>query len=152
MLAIYEFDVLKDMELFLQGGISGGKDVRNQQGGVIFGLHNRTLIFTTPVATVTFADPTGAGLTTQQVTAQIVAASATLRSFWREGRLHLLRTPGTNAAVVLSAAGTANSLFGFSNSAAATGTYYNGPSGATPRVVETNNKSRLDGYYVIVEQ
>jgi hypothetical protein len=147
-LKIYEFDTVKEMEFFLRGGITGGKVAH--KNGRIHGLHGRTLVLTAPAATVTFADPTGAGLTLAEVATQIHAVAAAVSVNWLSGALGLVMTTPT-AAVVLSASGTANTIFGFSNSTSNTGRYFNGPAGTTPRLVETNNKSRLDGYYAVVE-
>lgn len=149
MIKIYEFDVLKDMEVFLQGGITGGRRVVDGSGR-IQGLHGLTLIFLAPACTVTFSDPTGEGLKLSDIQDQISAVSAVIQASWRDQFLTLMRTPAT-ANVSLDKDGTANAVFGFSSNKDTTGTYFNGPTGSAPKFLETNNKTRLDGYYVVVE-
>lgn len=148
-LKIYEFDTVKDMEFFLRGGVTGGRQVVNQFGRV-HGLDGLTLIFVSPSGTVTFSDPTGAGLTFAEIADQITTAIGTLSVNWLDGSLHLVLT-SPSAAVTVDKDGTANTVFGFSKKKDHAGQVFNGPAGAVPRLVETNNKSRLDGYYAIVE-
>lgn len=148
-LKVYEFDTTKEMEFFLQGGVRGGKVVVNQWGR-LYGLHGKTLIFTTPAATITFSDPTGAGLTYEAISDQIRATATTLFVFWRDKIMHIqMATP--TAAVVVDKDGTANSTFGFSGAKDHAGQYFTGPSGSVPRLIETGVKPRRDGFYVIVE-
>lgn len=148
-LKTYEFDNVKDMERFLQGWISGGKNVVNGSGRIM-GLHNKTLIFTTPAGTVTFSDASGDGLTLKEVSDQITAAIASLSVSWKDGWISIHKTDMSDG-VTLSKNGTANTAFGFSTAKDNVGLIYNGPTGATPRLVESNVKARRDGYYVIVE-
>lgn len=148
-LKIYEFDTVRDMEFFLRGGVSGGRQVVNQQGR-IHGLDGKTLVFNNPSGTVTFADTTGAGLTFAEVATQITAVVSTVVINWRDGALHLVLSTAATA-VSIDKDGTANKVFGFSSDADHVGQVFGGPTGNTPRLVETNNKSRLDGYYAVVE-
>jgi hypothetical protein len=151
MLKFLEFDVIKDMECTLQGGIWGGRNIASQNKGRIPGLDGKTLIFTVPSLTITFSDTVGEGLTPQEIVMQIVTADHSIVPFWRDQNLHMVRAAWEGAGITLSWSGTANPIFGFSSATETAGTYYNGPSGELPRVLETNNKSRLDGYYALVE-
>jgi hypothetical protein len=145
----YEFDNLKDMEFFLQGGVSGGKEVVTQNGR-IYGLNGSTLIFTLPAGTVQFSDVLEQGLTFQQISQQIAAVLPALATFWRDKYIHILQK-ALGGGISLSKSGTANPFFGFSSATDAIGTLFNGPSGATPRYIDSSGKARLEGYYVVVE-
>lgn len=148
-LKIFEFDTAKEMEFFFQGGVRGGRQVTNQSGRV-FGLHGKTLILTSPAATVTFSDATGAGLSFDAIADQIRTAAPTVSTFWRDGTMHLQLTTPT-AAVTVDKDGTANAVFGFSSAKDHAGLYVNGPAGVVPHIVETGTKPRFDGYYAVVE-
>ena len=149
-LRIHEFDNIRDVEFFLCGGIKGGRKLVLHTGGRVLGLHGLTLVFSSPAATVTFADASGEGLTLSDIIDQIVAAVPTLSVSWRDGVINLILSTPT-AAVVLDSTGTANTLFGFSASSDHAGHYFNGPSGVTPRFIQAQPKARFDGYYVVVE-
>lgn len=152
-LKIVQFDTLAEAEFYLRGGIKGGKQSLVQ--GVVRGLDGLTLIFSKPlVGTVTFSDPTGAGLTLTQIQTAINAVQPALQVGWAESSLHLIEnTP--SAGVALSKSGTANTAFGFSAGTTGVtdtvGTVFNGATGAIPRVMELAPKARLDGFFALVE-
>jgi len=148
---------LRELEHALNGGIIGGKQVVDGYG-LVHGLHGKTLIFTTPLGTTTFDDPTGAGLTYQQIDDQIKAtgdpgpfplagllAKVVDRSLWI---VELVPTNG----IVMTGAGTANPIFGF-GSATVTGVVYAAPDGSAPKLLSDNahGKPTADGYYILVE-
>jgi hypothetical protein len=126
-----------DAQLLLRGGLQGGPLAEAApvvSPTIIYGLHNKTLIFTTPGVTVTFSDATGAGLNISQVVAQIQAAltaayvvRATARSIQIEAA-----TPGV---IVMLGTGTANPQLGFGDITQTT-IKYNAPSGAAPRLIQ----------------
>ena len=122
---------------FLQGGILGGRVV----GRTFYRIHGKTLIFTNPIGTVTFAAPGGSQevpLTIQDIKAQIELAIVTLRVTYVEGYLGINRAI-PSVGVVLSAAGTANTILGFSDSAVTTGKFFNQPGGGVPEFVTLSN-------------
>jgi len=71
-LKVRNFSTLSELELHLRGGVKTGVQPKTV-GGSVLGLHGLTLIFAVPSATVTFDDPTGAGLSLSQVISQISA-------------------------------------------------------------------------------
>lgn len=147
-LTFKQFGSIEEMELFLRGGISGGKQIASSSG-VVLGLHGKTLIFAAPVGTVTFSDPSGDGLTLSEI-AQQIAAVVTVASQFRGGSLSLVQ-PTPTTGVSLSKSGTANKFFGFSGATDSVGTVVNGPSGAVPRLLQTLPKAQNDGFYAVLE-
>lgn len=145
---VFEFGAAKEMEFFLQGGITGGKIIVTGAGR-LYGLHGLTLIFTAPAGTVTFSDA-GSGLTYQDIALQIRTELTSLLAFYRNGQLHLVEAAPTTG-VKLSKDGTANTVFGFSNGKAHEGIAFNPPDGGAPRFLETRSKAPSDGYYATVE-
>lgn len=154
-----EFNTLKEAELFFQGAIRGGKQIANASG-LVYNLHDKTLIFTSPASvTVTFDEDTGDansnglgnGLTPQQIRNQIVAAVAALSPFFLDKVLNLVETTPTSG-VAITEAGTANKLLGFSGATATTGTIINPPGGGAPALVSLQPKSNFDGYYAVINE
>lgn len=108
----------------LNGGVQGNKNL----AGLVYGLHGLTLITTTPNFTVTFSDASNAGLTIQQICTAINAVTTPKIAFplfsntsdpTRQSFLTLIDGSG---GIVVSKDGTANTILGFSTSAATTGT------------------------------
>jgi hypothetical protein len=149
MLQMQSFDTIEDVNFFLQGGVNGGP-LTLQQGGTVPGLNGLQLIFTAPAAVVTFVDNTGVGLSAAQIAAQIVAVNAAIRPSFRNN-VWRFSAPSSSAGVKISKTGTANAVFGFSDSLDTVGTFFNSLVGAVPRLVEVGSKARLDGYFVVVE-
>jgi len=148
---------LREIEHIINGGICGGVKLVDG-GGRVHGLHGKTLIFTTPLATATFSDPNGVGLTYKQVNEQLqdtgspgpfplagILAKFVDRSLW------LIETTPTNG-IVMTGAGTANPIFGFGD-ATLTGVAYAAPDGSAPKLVSDNptKKAPNDGYFIMVE-
>ena len=148
-LKIQQFDCIEDAEFYLRGGVSGG--VLALQQGVIAGLHGKTLIFTAPEAkTVTFSDPTGAGLKVSDIVTSVHSVlTGLLISFTKVG-LRIIEASPTYG-VHISKTGTANTIFGFSNGSDTIGLACTGPTGAVPRLIEMGAKARLDGYFAVIE-
>ena len=110
---------LRDLELFLQGGISAGRELpASGENPGVYGLHGKTLIFTSPgAATVTF---TNAGSSVQQpilvkdIKIQIETAVAALTVKFFDRRLVIIEdTPASGVAI--TGLGTANAVLGFDN-------------------------------------
>ena len=140
------------LDLTLRGGIAAGSQVKSP----IYGLHSLKLVFTAPAVTVTFSDPSGAGLTYQQVVAQIKAAIATMAPRFSDGRLLLEMT--TPSAIVLNtqqAQSTAAITFGIATTAGAStlsGTLYAPPDGVAPRLVNISPSSQMDSIILVTEE
>ncbi len=144
---VYRFETSTDAEHFLNGGISGGAEIVH--AGRVLGLHNKTLIFTSPAGTVTFSDPTGAGLSAGDIKSQIEAALATLKVTYHGYKIRIIRATPT-APVVLSNTGTANPIFGFGSAVAATGVVFNPIGGAAPAIMTTEANPNSDGWAIWV--
>lgn len=125
--AIRSFPGLTELNTFLQGGVIGGNapPLQNAQlvgGGArlaVFGLHGLTLEFLSPtVQTVTFSDPSGLGLSYNEILQQIRSAfggpGVVSPSFFSKRLLLIESFPSLG--VTLDSSGTANSIFGFSTS------------------------------------
>jgi len=135
-----KFREIAEVNLFLNGGIRGGvaidsfaQNISTGNGALVAPvLAGKTLIFTTPAKTVTFAvggDPAGR-LTAKEIIAQIVAGGQ-LAATLIGGQLAITEgTPSTGT--VLSAAGTANALLGFDIAVATSGKVYGTPYGNAP--------------------
>jgi len=139
-----------DANLFLQGGIRFPLPYKGNE--LLYGLHGKTLIFTAPAVTVTFADASGSGLRIAEVMAQIIADSVdVLRCSLRDGILYVKQTTPT-AGVVLGSAGTANAYFSIASGIVLTGTFYNPPDGAAPRLVSFADTGIMDGFTLLTEE
>jgi hypothetical protein len=144
-----KFASVEDLNVFLHGGIiSGPRFILS----TLYGLHNKTLVFNMPAATtVTFVDPTDAGLTLANIVTQIKAGAAALTPRYSERRLVLeYATPGT--AVDLDKTGTANEALGFSADEDTAGTFYNAWDGAAPRLLDFAPWGQMDSVAVITEE
>jgi len=127
----------QQLQHFLRGALLGTK-VEGQRGLELSfeGLFNKTLIFTDPLVTVTFALP-ASGLDVypfQEIKAQIETQEPLLLVTKLWGQLVLTRkivTTGVN----LNNLGTANSILGFSTTAPTIGKVYDPPGGAAPRLI-----------------
>ena len=141
---VHKFRELTEMNIFLSGGLIGGNDISyfgssisGAEGGgahdapVLAGL---TLIFTQPAShTVTFVagvDPQGR-LQFSEIKTQIQAVMTGVVVSLYQGKLSLVESTQTNG-VTLTAAGTANSIFGFSTNASTVGKIYGTPFGSAP--------------------
>lgn len=142
------------VNILLQGGIMGGVQLRpqpSQNKTVIFGLHGLTLVFTTPIGTVTFSDPTGAGLTLEDILLQIRTTIATLQPTFVDQRLVVLEATPTNGVALNGAISTAAALFGFPPVSVA-GTKYAPEDGTAPRFLWFESNAQMDSLYVITEE
>jgi hypothetical protein len=152
-LRIREFNTLKDMELFLRGGVRGGK----QLAGLVQNLHGKTLIFLQPSAAIVTFDETagaagfGGGLTVQEIRNQIVAAVPAVVPFYADRVLNLVEG-SPSSGVSIDKDGTANPLLGFGSGADVVGVVIAAPGGVAPYLVETNKKANNDGYYVVISE
>lgn len=138
-----EASTLQGLELIINGGVLGGTKLVGVSGKVQ-SLHGLTLIVNT--VTVTFSDPTGVGLTYQQIKTAIEAVVTGAAVRFIDGQLAIEHATG----VTVGAAGTANSIFGFP-AANVVGTVYAPPDGSAPRVLSVGASPRMDSYYAHVE-
>lgn len=140
------------LDLVLRGGISAGSQV----AAPIFGLHGLKLIFTAPVGTVTFSDPTGAGLSLKDVIAQIKIAIAALAPRFMDGRLFIeAATPVVITLNTQESQSTAARVFGFATTLGAStlsGKLYAAPDGSAPRLVNISPSSQMDGIILVTEE
>jgi hypothetical protein len=150
-----KFADLDTINVFLRGGIIGGKDFRptaTTQNSPVYGIAGKTLIFTTPSATVTFTTPGSAqqeGLDLKAILAQITAAlggNYIARAF--QGRIAII---DKTAAVIVSlnSTGTANAMLGFDSSPATVGKIYAAPGNAAPALVSIASESLSGNSYVV---
>lgn len=140
------------LDLMLRGGISVGSQLKSP----IYGLHGLKLVFTAPIGTVTFSDPTGAGLTPQQVVAQIKTAIAALAPRFVDGCLFLeAATPAVVTLDTQEASSTAARVFGFATTVGAStfsGVLYAAPDGGAPRLINISPASQMDSIIVVTEE
>ena len=148
---IRQFQDVSEFEDFVNGGIRSGGTAMSSSADKILGLHGKTLIFTTPAVTVTFADAAGTGLSMVDIAAQI-AAAATVKPKLRGQRVVAIWNSTDGQPCVLGSTGTANNLFGFSTTVATTGKIYNAPSGAKPRWNTFEIAHGFDRYMLLVEE
>jgi len=143
----------QQLQHFLQGALLGAK-VEGQRGLELSfeGLFNKTLIFTDPLVTITFALP-ASGLDVypfQEIKTQIETQAPLLFVTKLWGQLVLNRKVVTTG-VNLNNLGTANSILGFGTTAPTIGTVYASPSGVAPRLITT--EQLWDGMLqVVVEE
>lgn len=155
MIVFRKFQSISEVNAFLQGGITVAKALQLRQGK-LFGLHGLTLVFTAPAAaTVTFSDPTSAGLDLKAVGAAILAQTtgAVRAQFANEGthtRLILIEVSPTSG-VALADTSTALAAFGFDGDGVA-GTFYAPPDGVAPRFIATEGSHAADSFIVITEE
>lgn len=150
VLDIRKFSGLSELNAFVKGKLRGSTDLIKNSGSLY--LHGLTLIFATPVGTVTFAaSPTSAQvpLTLAQVRAQIEAAVATVSCRFVQGRIELFLTaPGP---LVLDKTGTANSLLGFDTTTNSSVAPVNPAAGASPKFVALAPEGQAGTYLLVTD-
>jgi hypothetical protein len=143
-----KFIDLTEVNNFLRGGVIGGKDLKS---GGVFGLGGKTLVFTSPSATVTFATAHNSSqevLTLKDILAQINAVGA-LTGYAKSGEGHIfLEDPAGSTKVVLSNTGTANALLGFDPDGVS-GIVFAAPGGTPPALISVDPLSLSGGGYVV---
>lgn len=139
-----------EFEDLVNGAICTGAMPPSRVAGRYLGLHGLTLVFTAPSLTVTFSDPSGAGLSIADICAAIATAGLKVQSRFgdRISIYHL--TDGT--AVALASTGTANKLLGFSTAADTSGKVYAPPTGAKPRWTSISSGVDMGKYLLTVEE
>jgi hypothetical protein len=150
-LKVKKFPSIDELNAFMSGILSGGSALNDKgrlQGGLF--LHGKTLIFSAPVATVTFtATPAGTQvpITVADVLAQIAAGAAGVTAgLTSTGRLTLKLTAG--GTITLAGNGTANAELGFGN-VAASGIPLTAPGGATPTFVAIDSEGASNSYTLV---
>jgi hypothetical protein len=135
------------MDFFLNGGLLGGTDLRKSlvTKGRLQGLDGKTLVINGE--TVTFADPTRAGLTLGEVKTAIEAGTTGVEVVWTDGRLGLANA----TSVTVGSTGTANSIFGFSSTVDSVNQPYNLPGGAAPAIVAISGSPTGDSISVVLD-
>ncbi len=152
-LKFIKFQSHDDASLFFAGAISVPKGFPGNDRFV--GLNGLTLTFSAPAVTVTFVDG-GAGLTLQQVQAQIRAAGGgTALKAQRVGeRLYIVQQAPSASVVLNLTTSTAKAFFGWD--AAVTGNhsgrYYNPPGGTAPRVLSFQPGPQGDSLVILTEE
>lgn len=143
------FNTVEELNVFLHGGLIGGPVFNDPK---VFGLHGKTLVFNAPAGiTVTFADPTEAGLDLEAIVTQIKAGAVALTARYLNRRLVMeYATPGT--AVNLDATGSANFKFGFDATVDTVGTFYHAWDGAAPRLVELSHDGTPYSMIAVTEE
>jgi hypothetical protein len=138
-----KFQTIDQVQVFLNGGIVGSElkacygPPGNQAPGVL-NLVGKTLIFVGPgpTGTVTFVASSGSNpdpnvLQLKDISAQIVAAIATLKVNMLAGALTIQEaTPASG--VTVSSAGTANTILGFDTLNNTVGKFYAPPGAVSP--------------------
>lgn len=146
-----KFPSVDDLSLLLRGHILGGVDILRSPGALY--LHGKTLIFTTPSATVTFAaSPASAQvpLTVAQVIAQVEAQATGVSVNINRGAIELyMTTPG---AIALNSTGTANGQLGFDSATPTTGAPFNAPGGSAPALVQIVTDGGSNAYMVVTDE
>lgn len=147
MIQVRLINTAEEINIFLHGGIVGGTKL----GRPVFGLHNKTLIFTAPVAvTVTFnSGGEQVPLALSQIIDQINAAaglSGVARAF--DGRL-LLEEPTPTLGVAITSASTAAPALGFGDSGR-TGDVIAPFDGAAPRLLSLVTPPTARSAYALV--
>ena len=150
------FSDIDTVNVFLRGGIIGGKDFRptaTTQNSPVYGIAGKTLIFTTPNATVTFTTPGSAqqeGLDLKAILAQITTAlggNYIARAF--QGRIAIIDK--TAAVIVnLNSTGTANAMLGFDAALPTVGKIYAAPGNAAPALVSFGPESLTGISYLVI--
>lgn len=132
-----KFGSYMEVNAFLRGDITSGPvggEAPVTSPTVLYGLHNKTLVFTTPGTTVTFSDATGAGLSIKQIADQIQTALTATHVVTVVGR-RIRIEKATAGTIVLAGSGTATTQLGFGSGVTVTTTKYAAPDGAAPRFV-----------------
>lgn len=157
------FEDYRMMDVFLRGGIVGGAQLplSTAQGPgapnsatklAVFGLHGKTLKFTTPAVTVTFADASGVGLSPKEILAQInTALGVNYVARFSAERLFIEDKDASGPVVLDGATSTARQVFGFPP-ATVTGVVYAAPDGTAPRLIAYAPDNKMDGLVATVEE
>lgn len=145
MLKVQKLSDLQIVNMTLQGGLLSGKDIG---AGSVYGLDGKTLVFTSPVGTVTFATPNGSEqepLTLKEIVAQINAVPA-LAGYAHiyKGKLMLKGA----AKVTMSNTSTAAADLGF-DSGGSTGTLYAAPGGSAPALVSIQEAEHTPNTFLL---
>ncbi len=118
MIAARKFGTLQELEIFVQGGLVGGFDLFKKSvgpgGQEFWGLDGKTIVFTTPSATVVFdTNPENTYLSVQDIISQIdTQTSNAVKPRLFKGRLVLIEGTPTSG-LVATGASTALALLGF---------------------------------------
>ena len=164
MIVLRSFSDLVEANIFLQGGIIGGKSLRSavspaDSPGVnegLYRLHATTLIFSSPAAeTVTFAATPATvqvPMTVQEVKTQIEAqTTGVLVRFTRNGRLILIESTPSSSGVAITDAGTGNEILGFGNQASI-GVFINSDGATSPFFLSLDHSTFSNALILVTEE
>lgn len=150
-LLIRQLDSIEDINVFLRGGIQG----RVKLGKDLFDLNGKTLIFTGPAVTVTFATTPAAAQVPLSVSAMLGQLNTQLTGNYVarivRGRLVVVDSTGA-LATVLANTGTANAALGFVTDVATTGVVYAPASGAAPRLISIDPLATSAAYLITTDE
>lgn len=138
-----------DVNVVLNGGIQLPLPLRGSER--FFGLHALTLVFTTPEATVTFDDPTGAGLLVKDIIDQINTDANALKAFLRNQVLYIMEVSPSGGIVLDGANSTARPVLKLPNGNV-TGIIYDSPDGTAPRLISLADTGVMDGFVLVTEE
>jgi hypothetical protein len=154
MIVARKFGTLEELEIFMQAGIVGGLDLFKKSAGPggqeVWGLDGKTIVFTTPSATVTLdTDPEGSYLSIQDIISQIdTQTSNAVKPRLFRGRLVLIEGTPTNGLVVTGAS-TALDLLGFDKGGFTT-KLLNSDGSTTPYIISLQQTH--DNYFFLVTE
>jgi hypothetical protein len=152
-LILRPFSNYAEATFFLRGGVSTttiADAAPVVSPTLVYGLDGKTLVFTTPSATVTFSDPTGAGLSISEIADQIqTELTSTYAVTIMNRAIHIVKV--APAAIVLGGAGTANTMLGFPAAGVAS-VKYAAPDGVAPRLVWLTTTGSPSGTIVVTTE
>lgn len=164
MIIVRAFQDLTELNVFLQGGVIGGRSLRSAVSSAgdpsvnegIYRLDGKTLIFNSPASeTVTFASTNAIQqepMTLQQVKTQIEAQTTGVVVRWTKGGRLLLIEVTPASSVTIDEAGTANSLLGFDTSGDTVGAFVNSDGSTSPFIISLVSDDRNGKLLLVLEE
>jgi len=146
MIQVRKIGSIFELNLFLNGGLLSSRKIGNL---ALYGLHGKTLEFTSPAGTVTFATPGSSlqeGLTLKEIVTQINAIHSGYARMYKEALVLSGPSP-----VVLDASSTALELLGF-DKAGMTGVAYGKPGDAAPALISVAADEHAADTWVLVTE
>jgi len=149
VLRVRKITTINRVELFLQGAIFGGNDLRGQVAGLV----GNTITFAKPAAaSCAFVAGANAGyLTAAEIKAQLEAAITGLKVKFLEGRIVLIETSPSGGVQLGGGVQIAKTLLGFAKNSTEAGRVYNPPDGAAPRLISVS-PDMSNSHVIITEE
>lgn len=135
--------------------LGGGINLPFPVDGVtkVYGLHDLTLVFTSPSVTVTFSDATNAGLLTKDILDAINAAgSSELKATVRDKIMYIGAASGAADTELDCASSTAAAKLGFPTTGSVAGQVYDAPGGVTPTLISVSSTGLMDGLILVTKE